>query len=167
MTSQMLAEGLIEPSDSPWSAPCILIKNKDGTMRFVLDYRKLNAVTKNFTFQIPTMTDIIDCIGDSGSTIFSTLDMKSGYHQIPLTESAKPKTAFSCHGNSFQFRYLSFGLKTAPSAFQRLMTNVLRNLTFRICLVYIADIIIFSKSFDEHLIHLQKFLIDFGLPDSS
>ena len=147
--SNMLDQDIISVSSSPWSSPVVLVKKKDGTTRFCVDYRKLNAVTRKDSFPLPRIDDALDAL--SGSSYFTTLDLQSGYHQVAMDPSSKDKTAFITHAGLYEFNVMSFGLTNAPPDFQRLMSRVLHGLEWKTCLIYIDDIIIFSSSFEEHL----------------
>ena len=151
--SNMLCQNIIKPSSSPWSSPVTLVKKKDRSTRFCVDYRKLNAVTRKDTYPLPRIDDAIDAL--SGSTLFTTLDLQSGYHQVAMHSESRDKTAFISHAGLYEYNVMSFGLTNAPSTFQRLMSTVLHGLEWKICLIYIDDIIIFSSSFDEHLHRLR------------
>jgi transposase InsO family protein len=146
---KMIDSGVIEPSSSPWASPVVLVKKKDGTARYCIDYRKLNAVTKKDSYPLPRIDDSLDALGKA--KYFSTLDLASGYWQIGMTDEAKEKSAFCSTSGLFQFKVMPFGLTNAPATFQRLMERVLAGLQWRICLVYIDDIIIFSETVEEHL----------------
>ena len=152
----MIRTGVIEPSTSPWASPITLVPKKDGSMRFCVDYRKLNAVTKKDSYPLPLIQDIFDQL--SGAAVFSTLDLKSGYWQLSVAEADRPKTAFICHRGLFQFRRMAFGLANAPAVFQRTMDRVLHGLVGVCCLVYIDDIVIYSRNAEEHAHHLQLVL---------
>ena len=123
---KLLTLDVIEPSKSPWSAPVVLVKKKDGSLRFCIDYRKLNAITQVDAFPLPNIQDTLDAAG--GSSFFTTLDLKSGYWQLPVAENDKAKTAFSTCTGHYQWKRAPFGLRNMPSVFQRLMTTVLRGL---------------------------------------
>ena len=155
--SDMLEQNIIEESASPWSSPVVLVKKKDGTSRFCVDYRKLNAVTRKDSFPLPRIDDAIDSL--RGAKYFTTLDMQSGYHQVAMHPNSKEKTAFISHAGLYHFNVLSFGLTNAPPQFQRLMSRVLLGLEWKICLVYIDDVIVFSSTFEEH-IHRLRLVFD-------
>ncbi|MCG8047960.1 MAG: reverse transcriptase domain-containing protein, partial [Candidatus Thiodiazotropha endolucinida] len=152
----MMAEKqLIEPSFSSWSSPALLVAKRDGSMRFCVDYRKLNEVTVPDSHPLPRIDDTLSALG--GAQWFSTLDLKSGYHQISIRELDRPLTAFSIPGSGlWQWRVLPFGLINAPSAFERLMERVMNGLTFVSLLIYLDDIIVYSKTFEEHLENLRE-----------
>eukprot|EP00731_Ephydatia_muelleri_P005835 Em0003g83a len=151
---KMLKNKVIRPSTSPWSSPIIMVRKKDGSWRFCIDFRKLNSVTHKDAYPLPRIDETLESL--AGSTIFSTLDLASGYWQVELEENDKEKTAFSTMEGHFEFNVMSFGLTNAPSSFQRLMTCVLSGLTNDQCLIYIDDIIVFSATFSEHLDRLRN-----------
>ena len=122
----MQKEGVIQPSKSPWSCPVVLVRKKDGTHRFCVDYRGLNSVTKIDTFPLPRIDDLLDQL--SGSKFFSTLDLASGFWQIRVHPDSQEKTALSTPQGLFEFRVMPFGLCNAPSVFLRLMQQVLTGL---------------------------------------
>ena len=152
--TEMLRDGVIEPSQSPWASPVLLVPKRDGSTRFCVDYRRLNAVTVRDQYPLPQIQDIFDAMG--GSSIFSTLDLKSGYWQIPVDERDKEKTAFTCHRGHFQFNRVSFGLTNAPAVFQRAMDGILSPVLGHCALVYIDDIVVYSKDAEEHERHLHE-----------
>ena len=151
---EMLEAKVIEPSRSPWASRVVIVKKKDGTSRFCVDYRDLNNVTIKDSYPIPYQTDLMDNI--SNAKYFSSLDLASGYWQIKLDEDAKPKSAFTTRYGLFDFLVMPFGLTNAPATFQRLMDLVLAGLTWIECMVYLDDIIIFSPTWHEHLKRLEN-----------
>ena len=152
----MLDKGIITPSRSPWASPIVLVTKKDGSTRFCVDYRKVNTVTRKDAYPLPRVDDTLDTL--SGSTWFSTIDLKSGYWQVEMTPNDREKTAFCTQEGLFEFNVMPFGLCNASATFQRLMDCVLAGLQWSSCLVYIDDIIIVGRSFEEHLHHLQQVL---------
>ena len=153
----MLEQKIISVSCSPRSSRVVLVKKKDGTNRFCIDYRKLNAVTRKYSYPLPRIDDALDAL--SGSRYFSTLDLQSGYHQVAMHDDSKEDNAFITHSGLYQFNVLSFGLTNAPPNFQRLMCKVLHGLDWKIFLIYRDDIIIFSASYEEHLARLRLVFI--------
>ncbi|CAF2400326.1 unnamed protein product [Rotaria sp. Silwood2] len=153
---EMLDNHIIRPSSSPWSSPVVIIKKKDGSPRFCVDYWRLNLITERDVYPLPRIDDIIDRL--AGSQYFSTFDLKSGYWQIPIDEQDKKKTAFVTTDGLYEFNVLPFGLSNAPASFQRIMNSVLGVLRWDITLVYLDDIIIYSKSFEKHVQHLNLVL---------
>ena len=149
----MVHQGIIRPSMSSWSSPVTIVPKADGTPRFCVDYRKLNAITPPDYYQLPFISSILDDIGQS--KCFSTLDLKSGYWQIAIDEKSIPKTAFRCHKGLFEFLRLPFGLRNAPAAFQRIMDTVLGDLIGPVCRVYLDDVIIYSNTEAEHLRRIE------------
>ena len=161
LVTEMLDQGVIEPSTSPWASPVVLVKKKSGETRFCIDYRKLNAISVKDAYPLPRIDDCLDAL--AGAKCFSTLDLASGYWQVGMTEEAKLKSAFVTNGGLFQWKVMPFGLCNAPSTFERLMEKVLTGLTWQICLVYLDDVIVYSKTVDEHINRLntimQKFIL--------
>ncbi len=152
--SNMLEKGIIRPSTSSWAAPIVLVPKKDGTMRFCIDYRALNAKTPLDGFPMPQIQDILESM--YGASIFSTLDLRSGNWQVLMDEASIPKTAFVTKNSQYEFICLPFGLKNSAATFQRLMNTVLRDCLGKFCFVYIDDIVIYSKNIHEHLEHLKQ-----------
>lgn len=151
---RLLKEGFIEDSTSPYAAPVILVPKADGKLRMCVDYRRLNAGTIKETYPMPRIDETLDQL--HGSKVFSTLDLKSGYWQVPVAEQDRQKTAFITKYGLFQWTCMPFGLCNAPATFQRLMDAVLRGLKWECCLVYLDDVIIYSRSVEEHAEHLKK-----------
>ena len=153
---EMLAKDVIEPSSAEWSAPVVLIRKKDGSVRFCVDYRKLNAITTTDSFPLPRLEETLDAL--AGSTVFSTMDLKSGYWQVPVKQEDRDKTTFVTHQGLYRWKRAPFGLKNMPAVFQRLMTRVLTGLTWSQVLVYIDDLIVYGKDWGEHLTRLSAVL---------
>jgi transposase InsO family protein len=149
-------QGFIEPSSSDWCAGVVLAPKKDGTLRFCVDYRELNSRTKFDAYPMPDATEALDAL--TGAQFFTTLDAEKGYHQVLLRPEARKFTAFATHEGLWQYRRMPFGLKNAPACFQRIMDLVLAGLLWEEVLVYIDDIIIFSKEWRSHLETLSKVL---------
>ena len=151
---KMLDEGVIRPSKSEWASPIILVPKKDGSIRFCVDFRKVNAITRKDAHPLPLIQDIFDSL--SGAKVFSTLDLKSGYWQIPVHEDDIKKTAFITHTGLYEFVRMPFGLANAPAEFQRTMQAVLGDMLGKFVMVYLDDIVIFSQSVEEHEEHLSQ-----------
>ena len=149
----MLNKGVIQPSTSPWASPLVLVRKKDGSIRFCADYRKLNAVTRKDAYPLPRIDETLDTL--SGSVLFTTLDLLSGYWQVQVHPHDKEKTTVCTPEGLFEFNVMPFGLCNAPATFQRLMDCVLAGLHWETCLVYLDDVIILGKTFDEHLVNLH------------
>ena len=156
LIQEFLQAGLIQESHSPYAAPAILVKKKDGSYRFVVDYKKLNLITIKDSSPLPNMEDTIRKLGQ-GYSYFSKLDLKSGFYQIPIHDGDKEKTAFVTPFGLYQFNVLPMGLRNSPPTFQKVMTNTLQCCR-AFALVYLDDIIVFSKSYPEHLYHLERVL---------
>ena len=152
----MLQNGIIEPSVSPWSSPIVLVEKKDHSTRFCVDYRALNDVTRKDSYPLPNIPDCFDALG--GTEWFSSIDLQSGYWQLGMSPSDAPKTAFTCSEGLFQFKVLPFGCCNGVPTFQRLMDYVLSGLRWKVCLLYLDDIIVFSKTFEEHVEQLGMVL---------
>ena len=151
-----LRRGIIEPSTSPYGAPCLFVSKKDGSLRMCVDYRALNKMTVKNKYPLPRIDDLLDQL--HGATVFSSLDLQSGYHQIKIQDEDVPKTAFKTPMGLYQFRVLAFGLTNAPATFQNVMNDVFRHHLGKFVLVYLDDILIFSKSPEEHEHHLRVVL---------
>ncbi|UYV82396.1 hypothetical protein LAZ67_21001940 [Cordylochernes scorpioides] len=153
---EMLEEGIIRPSSSPWSFPVILVKKRDGKYGFCADYRKLNDVTVKDVYPIPRIDYVMDTL--QGSKYFSAIDLKSGYWQVEIEERDKEKTAFTTAHGLYEFNVMPFGLCNAPATFERNIDNVLGNLRWQICLCYLDDVIIYSSEFPTHIKRLEAVL---------
>jgi len=152
----MLQSGVIEPSCSPWLSPVVLVKKKDGSLRFCVDYRGLNAVTKKDTYPLPRIDALIDELGPTDT--FTTLDARAAYWAVEVEPSDRPKTAFSDGYRLFHFCRLPFGLSTAPTTFQRTMNVLLSPVLGKHTLCYLDDIVIYSRGFRQHLQDLEETL---------
>ena len=148
-----MERGQIEESTSPWSSPIVLVKEKDNTMRFCIDYRRLNSITIKDAFPLPRIDEIFDQLYDA--TYYTKFDFKSGYFQVSLSEEDRPKTAFSTRDSHYQFTVLPQRITNGPATFQRVINHVLGPTQSKYALAYIDDVIIYSKTFEDHLIHLN------------
>jgi hypothetical protein len=153
---KMMEAGVIEPAEGPWASPVVLVKKKDGSTRFCVDYRRLNAATVKDAYPLPRVEDCLDTM--AGASWFSSLDLAAGYWQMDIAEADKPKTAFATHNGLFQFRRMPFGLCNAPGTFERVMEVVMRGLQWKTCLVYLDDIVVFAPTFEQHLLRLEEVL---------
>ena len=152
----LLDKGFIQPSSSPFSSPVLLVRKKDGSWRFCVDYRYLNAMTIKLVYPIPIFDQLVDELGSA--SWFSILDLHSGYHQIRLQSGEEFKTAFSTHAGHYEFTVVPFGLSGAPGTFQGAMNSTLASLLRKSVVVFFDDILIFSNSYEEHLQHLHAVL---------
>ena len=146
----MLEKGVIEPATTDWASPIVFVPKADGSLRFCVDYRRLNAMTVRDSYPIPRMDECIDSLGSA--TVFSTLDCNSGYWQIPMAPKDMDKTAFISHYGLYRFRRMPFGLKNAPGTFQRIADIILASVKWQNALVYLDDVIVYSLS----LIHISE-----------
>jgi hypothetical protein len=146
---KMLDAGIISPSRSPWASPVVLVPKKTGEVRFAIDYRKLNDVTKKEIYALPRIDDTLDALGNA--KWFSTFDMASGYWQIPMAKEDIEKTAFITFEGQFQYNVMPFGLCNAPATYQRCMDAVLAGIKWQCCLVYLDDVICVSPTFEQHM----------------
>jgi hypothetical protein len=150
---KMLDAGVIEPSTAPWTFPIVLAPKPDGTIRFCINYKKLNNLTIKDKFPLPRIDDCLDFL--SGKTYFSTLDCFSGYWQCKLDEVSKPLTTFISPFGIFQFNVMPFGLTNAPAHFSRMMQSIFADLVHEILIIYLDDLCIASSSIEEHLKSLE------------
>ncbi|GMF21075.1 unnamed protein product [Phytophthora fragariaefolia] len=153
---QYLELGIIRPSSSPWASPVLMIRKPEGGIRFCIDYRRLNALTVKHIYLMPLIDDIQDVLGNA--RLFSTMDIASGYWNVPMAAESIEKTAFTCKYGLYEWLVMPFGLCNAVPAFERLMETVLVDPKWKTCLVYIDDCVVFSSDFPTHLIRLRQVL---------
>ena len=149
----MIEKGFIRPSHSPWGAPVLFVKKKDGSLRLCIDYRGLNKVTIKNKYPLPRIDDLFDQL--AGSRVFSRIDLRSGYHQLKVRAEDIPKTAFRTRYGHYEFLVMSFGLTNAPAAFMELMNRVFHDYLDKFIIVFIDDILVYSKTREDHETHLR------------
>ena len=153
LVQEMLRDGIIRESNSPWASPVTLVEKRDKTTRFCIDYRRLNAITRKNSYPVPLVQDVFDAM--AGAKIFSTMDLRSGYHQLKMAPDSIPKTAFLVPSGLYEFLRMPFGLTAAPAIFQKTMDKVLAGLGI-FAKVFIDDIVVWSKTPEEHALHLKQ-----------
>lgn len=151
---RLLKAGLIKPSSSQWTSPVVVVEKKNGKKRLCVDYRKLNNATKKDCYPLPRIDDMLETL--SGAQWFTSLDLASGFWQVELDPKDSEKSTFITKFGTFEFKVMPFGLCNAPATFQRLMDTVLRDILWQFVIVYIDDINVASKTFEEHLEHLKR-----------
>lgn len=149
----LIKKRFITPSVSPWCAPMLLVKKKDGGMRLCIDYRQLNKVTIKNKYPLPRIDDLLDQL--KGAIIFSNIDLRSGYHQIRIKTSDIPKTAFRTRYGHHEFLVIPFGVTNAPSIFMDYMNRIFHSYLEKFVVIFIDDILIYSRSLEEHEEHLR------------
>lgn len=152
----LLEKGFVRSSSSPWGAPVLFVKKKDGSMRLCIDYRGINNITVKDKYPLPRIDELLDQL--RGASWFSKIDLASGYHQISISEPDVMKTAFQTRYGQFEFVVMPFGLTNAPAAFMRLMNEVFHDYLDNFVIIFIDDILIYSRSAEEHQEHLKKVL---------
>jgi hypothetical protein len=149
---EMLRLGIIEPSDSPWASPIVLVPKPDGSIRLCTDYRRLNKLTVPDPFPLPRVEDLVDRVGQA--KFLTKVDMTRGYWQVPLTDNSCPISAFVTRSGHYQWKFMAFGLRNALATFSRLVLKLLKGLE-GFAGAYLDDIIIFSDTWEDHLEHLN------------
>jgi hypothetical protein len=160
--AELLDMGIIGPSHSPWASPIVPVRKKDGTLRLCVDYRRLNKITVKDCYPLPRCDDLLDGAGSGGAQYFTTLDLKMGYHQLPMEAASAQKTAFNTHKGLYEYRRLPFGLCSAPATFQRAMDSILHGMDRDKVFVYLDDVLIATRTLAEGKDLLAKVLSKFA-----
>ena len=155
----LLQRSVVKKSNSPWSSPVVLVTKKDGSQRFCVDYRLVNTATVKDAYPLPRIDDSLSAL--SGAKWVSTLDLASGYWQVPMDPASSYKAAFVTTSGLYEWTVMPFGLTSSPSTFERLMELILAGLRFETCLIYLDDIIVYGKTFEEELKRLEEVFVRF------
>jgi len=153
---ELLDKGFIRPSASPWGAPVLFVKKKDKSMRLCIDYRELNKITIKNWYPLPRIDDLFDQL--QGASVFSKIDLRSGYHQLKIKQCDIPKTAFRTRYGHFEFLVMPFGLTNAPATFMDMMNMIFQPYLDKFVVVFIDDILVYSKDKEEREEHLRTIL---------
>ena len=157
LVEEQLEQGVLEETDEgDWASPALLVRKANGGMRMVIDYRALNAVTIPKYLRIPRLDEVLDDVGQNRPKFFSTFDLQSGYHQVPIDEGSRDKTAFLTHFGKFRYKTMPQGISGAPNSFQSLIDALLKGIQYKYAMAYIDDICCFSPDFATHLEHLDE-----------
>ncbi len=153
---KLIDMGFVRPSKSPWASPVLFASKKDGSLRFCVDYRALNKFTIKNSYPLPRIDSLMDQI--CTAKYFSTIDLRSGYHQMRIAEEDIPKTAFSTRYGHYEYTVVPFGLTNAPAAFMSIMNNIFHDYADKFVTVYLDDILVYRNSWEEHITHLNLVL---------
>ena len=153
---KMLDVGVFEPATSEWASPIVLVPKKDGSLRFCVDYRRLNAKTVADAYPLPRIDDCLDSLSDA--QIFTTLDCNAGYWQVPVAPEDRDKTTFTSYLGTYRYVRMPFGLRNAPATFRRALDIILGGVRWLTCLIYLDDVIVYSKDAETHLRHVDEVL---------
>ena len=153
---KMLDAGFIKPATSKWASPIVLVPKKDGSLRFCVAYRRLDAKTIPDAYPLPRIDDFLDSLGDA--EIFTTLECNAGYWQVPVAPEDRDKTTFTLYLGTFRYTRMPFGLRNAPATFQRAPDIILSGVRWQSCLIYLDDVIVFSRTTEDHLRHVDEIL---------
>jgi len=154
--AKLLQQGFIRPSCSPYGAPVLFVKKPDGSLRMCVDYRALNKITVKNKYPLPRVDLLLDQL--AGARYFTTLDLEQAYHQVRITPEDVPKTSFRTHVGSYEWLVLPFGLTNAPATFQAVVNDLFRDGLYKYVLAYLDDILVYSKTWEEHVRHVREVL---------
>ena len=153
---ELVSKGFVRPNTSPWGAPVLFVKKKDGSLRLCIDYRELNKVTIRNQYPLPRIDDLFDQL--QGARVFSKIDLRSGYHQLNIRSEDVPKTSFRTRYGHYEFLVMPFGLTNAPAVFMDLMNRIFQPYLDQFVIVFIDDILIYSGNKEDHEEHLRVVL---------